>query len=307
MSTIERVLVTGGTGFVGSAVCRLLLNQGRQVAVLMRDHRKPGRLESLYSRLVLISGDMSFQGVVVDSIEKFEPQGVIHLAWDGVKGADRNDPRQIENVSASLNLYRLSESLDVKAFVGMGSQAEYGRAAGRLNELAPTHPTTTYGAAKLATGVLLENLAANSGRRLAWLRLFSSYGPGDDPSWMLQYLARTLLAGGRPALTAAEQIWDYIHVDDVARAVVASLDTRAHGIFNLGSGRAQRLADVICNLRDLIDPALPLGFGEVSYRPDQVMHLEADISTLQKATGWAPQVELDVGLNQVVNWLRHNS
>lgn len=304
---MKRVLVTGASGFVGAHVARLLVEQGRTVAVLLRPTSDSRRLAPILNRLTLIRGDLSQLGACEAAVRDFAPDGIAHLAWDGVKGADRNGPMQAGNIAASIALYRLSESLDCAAFVGLGSQAEYGPAPGRLDESGPTHPTTVYGAAKLATGLVLERMAATAGRRLAWLRLFSSYGNDDDPSWMLQYLTRSLLAGERPSVTAGEQRWDYIHVDDVASAVVAALDSRAHGMFNLGSGDARPLRRIIEQLRDLIDPALPIGFGEVPYRADQVMHLEADIAALREATGWSPKVDLSDGLRRLVEWHRGTS
>jgi UDP-glucose 4-epimerase len=301
---MNRILLTGASGFVGAHVARLLVEQGRTVAVLLRPTSDTRRLAPVLDRLTLIRGDLFRLGACEAAVRDFAPQGIAHLAWDGVKGADRNGPMQAGNIAASIALYQLFEILDCAAFVGLGSQAEYGPAPGKLDESGPTRPTTVYGAAKLATGMVLERMAAAAGRRLAWLRLFSSYGDDDDPSWMLQYLSRSLLAGERPSVTAAEQRWDYIHVDDVASAVVAALDSRAHGVFNLGSGDARPLRHIIEQLRDLIDPALPVGFGEVPYRPDQVMHLEADIAALRAATGWQPRVTLEDGLRRLVAWHR---
>jgi len=191
--------------------------------------------------------------------------------------------------------------------VGVGSQAEYGWANGSLSETAPTYPTTLYGAAKLATGIVLERMASLGGARFAWLRLFSSYGPGDDPQWLIQYVARQLLVGKRPALTTAKQLWDYIHVDDAATAIVAAMDRRLHGFYNLGSGVARRLDEILLLLRDMIDPELQLGFGELPHAKDQIWHLEADIGKLKEATGWRPMIDLEAGLGTVLDWLRQNS
>jgi nucleoside-diphosphate-sugar epimerase len=147
-------------------------------------------------------------------------------------------------------------------------------------------------------------MANLDGVSFSWLRLFSSYGPKDDPSWLVPYVALTLLAGKEPALTRAEQRWDYIFVEDVAAAVIAALDSPAAGVFNLGSGEARPLRDIICQVRDLVDPALSLGFGKVDYRPDQVMYLEADITELSTKTGWRPVVPLTSGLKSTVEWYR---
>jgi nucleoside-diphosphate-sugar epimerase len=300
----NRILITGAAGFVGARVTRQLVEQGRDVALLLRPSSRTARIDDLLPRCTVIRGDLRQVEALSGALVDFAPETVLHLAWEGVKGSERNSEVHFQNVRSALDLYRLGESLGVKHFVGLGSQAEYGPAPGKLDELAPTRPTTVYGAAKLATCLLLERYAAATGQAFAWLRLFSSYGEDDDPSWLLQYLARTLLAGQRPAVTAAEQRWDYIHVDDVARAVVAVMDFGARGIFNLGSGQAHPLHEVISLLRDAIDPSLEIGFGEVPYRPDQVMHLEADITALRAGTGWQPRIGLREGLAQLVAWHR---
>jgi len=297
---MQRILVTGASGFIGAAVTRQLVASGRDVAVLLRTSSQSQRLAPLLDRLTVIRGDLLHLGAVEEEVATFAPQGLLHLAWDGVKGADRNSPMQADNIAASVALFRMAETQRCQAFVALGSQAEYGPAPGKLHEQTPTRPTTVYGAAKLATYLVLERIAATSGRPFAWLRLFSSYGEDDDPSWLLPYLTRCLLARQRPAVTAAEQRWDYIHVDDVARAMIAAMDERALGVFNLGSGQALPLREIICMLRDLVDPCLKVGFGDVPYRPDQVMHLEADITALRDATGWAPQVALVDGLRRLV-------
>ena len=190
----------------------------------------------------------------------------------------------------------------------MGSQAEYGPSPYPLDESAPTRPTTIYGATKMATCILSEAMCKTSGLRFAWLRLFSSYGPKDQLDWMIPYLTNALLRGERPAVTAGDQEWDYLYIEDAAEAVVkVACNPQAQGVFNLGSGHAYRLRDVIARVRDLIDPRLEIGFGEVPYGPDQVMHLRADISRLVSITGWQPRTPLDEGLRQTVSWYRDHA
>lgn len=301
---MKRVFVTGGAGFVGARVVHRLLEQGCEVALLLRETSDTRRLNGALEQCTVIRGDLTHIESLRGPLKKFAPEGVLHLAWEGVKGAERNNPVQLSNVSTSIALFRFTGDIGCASFVGLGSQAEYGLLSGRIDESAPTRPTTMYGAAKLAAGCLLERAAAAAGRPFSWLRLFSSYGPDDDPSWLIPYLIRTLLAGERPKLTKAEQVWDYIHVDDVADAIVAALQTQVSGIFNLGSAEARPLRKIVERIRDDIDPTLPLGFGEVDYRPDQVMHLESDIGALNAATGWAPRLSLEQGLADTIEWHR---
>lgn len=304
---MKKILVTGGSGFVGAAVVRLLLEQGYEVALLLRPSSNTRRIDDLLVQCTVIRGDLSKIEDARTALIKFSPHTVIHLAWDGVKGADRNSSEQMNNVVNSIALYRLTEQIGCAQFVGLGSQAEYGQVSGRISEATATHPTTVYGATKLATSLTLERSAAVSSRPFAWLRLFSSYGPDDDPSWMIPYLIRSLLAGEKPSLTKAEQLWDYIHVNDVAAGIVAAVNFDAHGFFNIGSGNAKPLREIVSMIRDAIDPSLPLGFGELPYRPDQVMHLEADINALSFATGWQPKISFESGITQTVEWHRHEA
>ncbi len=129
----------------------------------------------------------------------------------------------------------------------------------------------------------------------------------DDPALMIPGLIRTLFDGGRPALTPGTQLWDYLYVEDAARAIEAvALRPGASGVFNLGSGRTATVRSVAERVRDGIDPRLPLGFGEVPSRPGQVMHLEADVGRLREATGWSPEIDLDEGLRRTVAWFREH-
>jgi nucleoside-diphosphate-sugar epimerase len=116
-----------------------------------------------------------------------------------------------------------------------------------------------------------------------------------------------LFKGEKPSLTNAEQLWDYIYVEDVASAITAVLKNKsASGIFNLGSGTALSLRTMIENIRDLIDKDLILGFGELAYRSDQVMHLEANISRLKLMASWTPNFDFETGIEKTVKWYSNN-
>jgi len=303
---LPRCLVTGGNGFVGAALLHRLVSQGHQPAVLLRDGADTARIDDIIGRLQVIRGTLSDLEKVRAAVDAYRPDTVVHLAWSGVAGAERNALQQTDNLAFSLDLYRLARDIGAQTFIGLGSQAEYGPCPAIIDETVPCQPTTLYGATKVACFLLLQRLAALDGLRFVWLRLFSSYGPGDDPRWLISYLIRKLMAGERPSLTACEQRWDYIHVDDVAAAIAASVGGNAAGVFNLGSGEARPLREIVSLVRDQIDPSLPLGFGEVPYRDDQVMHLQANIAALSDAFGWRPHLTLEQGIRDTVAWHKNH-
>jgi nucleoside-diphosphate-sugar epimerase len=300
-----RCLVTGASGFLGSHLVRELLARQHSVVILLRSGAHTERLQDCLPRVSVVRGSLE-DTAELQRILKHEPvDASFHVAWAGVTGEYRNSIDQVTcNVTRSLELWHVLHNAGCKILVGVGSQAEYGSYPGVLCEDMPTTPVTAYGSAKLALGILLKQLCAIAGMRFVWLRLFSAYGPGDDERHMVPGLIRTLMRREKPPLTLGEQIWDYLYVTDVVNALCASLESEAAGVFNLGSGKPCVLRDFILKVRDSIDPTLPLGFGEVAYRCDQVMNLTADIGRLKAATGWSPEVSLPEGIRRTVEWYR---
>jgi UDP-glucose 4-epimerase len=296
-----RIVITGATGFIGAHFVRRLEREDVQMALLVRPGSNLWRIEPLPKNAVVTAGSLA--KLPKETIAKFAPNTIIHAAWHGVTNQHRNDAAQIEeNLMPTVRLVELARDVGCRHFIGLGSQAEYGPLNKKISESDATEPTTLYGTTKLAACHLTRQLCAQFGIRWSWLRVFSAYGPMEDSSWMIPYLIRALLKGERPALTACEQRWDYLFGPDAADAIWTVVKSQVEGVFNLGSGRAEALRKVVEALRDAIDPKLPLGIGEVAYRPDQVMHLEADISRLGQATGWKPATSTEEGLKQTVAW-----
>ena len=195
---------------------------------------------------------------------------------------------------------KLATACGCRQWIGLGSQAEYGNANRILDETAPLLPTTLYGKAKLAAGNEALSRCHTAEMAGAWLRVFSTYGPGDHPHWMIPHVIREFLQGRAPQVTRCEQQWDYIFVADAARAIVSVADGKTSGVFNLGSGQAWPLKKILETIRAELKTPVQPAYGAIPYRPDQVMHLQADISRLHAATGWTPQVGLEDGIRRTV-------
>lgn len=301
-----KLLVTGATGFVGATVVRRALAAGHSVAALLRDPARSGRLAPFLDDVEVHPADLRDDARVEAAISVAKPDAVIHSAWAGVANSARNDTAQIyENIAPTCRLLELAARGGVSKFVGVGSQGEYGPLNRVISETDRPAPTTLYGVSKLATAMLCEKMAEQLGISFAWLRLFSTYGPGDSDVWMIPSIIGQLLRGERPRTTLGTQLWDYLYIDDVADGILAAaIATEATGLFNLGSGKPVQVRWIIEQLRELVAPDADIGFGEIAFRPDQVMHMEADISRLKRLAHWAPEVEFADGLRRTVDWHR---
>lgn len=294
-------VITGASGFIGSATVLDLLKSGHNVTVLLRSGSNPYRLEAFKTLNRIVYTNLVDQRTVAE-LKSHRPDVFIHCGWHGVSSADRNQAFQLtDNIQIAIDSVKLAAAVDCVRWVGLGSQAEYGSHNRKIDENAHLEPTTLYGKAKLATGIACQALCDALGISSAWLRIFSTYGPGDSPSWFLQYALREFQAGRAPELTLCTQRWDYLHVADAARAITAVANaTSVKGNFNLGSGKALPLKYWLELLRQELGCSVEPKYGVVPFRSDQTMHLEADISRLSSATGWTPIISPAEGVKTLI-------
>lgn len=298
-----RILVTGAGGFVGAAVVKAAVASAHEVTALVR--KDSSRLATVANRIATHRLDLSDRAALAKAIASARPDVIVHSAWEGVGGALRSGDIQLDNIRTAVALADAGIASGVRKFVGIGSQAEYGRYDRKIVETDLPQPTMLYGAAKLAANHLCAQRCRQAGVAFAWLRLFSVYGPGDNANWLIPSAAASLVRGLAPLCTAGTQKWDYLHIDDVAAGVLAAATAeRATGVFNLSSGDPVAVRAIVEMLRDLAAPGLKLTFGAIPFGTDQIMHLDGDNTRLREATGWSPQVPLAAGLRQVVEELR---
>ena len=299
--TIKTAVVTGPTGAIGTALCRLLSGMGVRVCAVIRpESPRRKHLEGIECVECDIS-QLERLPELVPSADAF-----FHLSWAKTTGAGRNDMlAQIDNIRYTVDAVHAARRLGCSVFVGAGSQAEYGRHNEALACHTPCFPENGYGMAKLCAGQMSRVECEKLDIDPIWPRILSVYGPCDGMGSMVMGTIARLLRGEKPSLTAGEQLWDYLYADDAALALyLMALHGRRGAVYPLGSGQARPLRTYIEALRDAIDPALPLGFGEVPYGAMQVMRLEADISALVRDTGWRPKVDFPTGIRQTIDWMK---
>ncbi len=293
----KRVLVTGASGFLGSWVVQNLLNDSEVIA-LVRPSSNVFRLSHLEG-FNLVRLDVSEWG---SFIRVAKPDALLLFDWDGVHNQDRNSQRQSGNLDRWVELARVAKEIGISLLVGVGSQAEVGPSQTVITEAAPDNPTTQYGAAKVVARQAIQEILAGSETRFLWVRIFSTYGPMDSPSWLIPSLIDTLNDGRSPDLTLGEQEWSYLHSLDFARAIRALLnDSNTAGVVNVGNETLTTVRDVCMRITSLMGSSISPRFGAIPYRDDQVMLLNPSCAKL-KLLGWEPIVSMDAGLNQTIEW-----
>jgi UDP-glucose 4-epimerase len=300
------VALTGATGFVGAAVVRSLLRAGHRPIALVRPESDLRRLAGVDCAIVesasLTDPDLA------DRLQTEQPIALIHLAWSGTATTARDSGWQItDNLPLTIASAQLAAAIGCRQWVGIGSQLEYGNSNVQTDERSPALPTSLYGQAKLAACWAGLGLAAAANLVGTWVRIYTVYGPDDAPQRLFPYLIVEFAAGRSPAVTRCEQQWDFLHVDDAAEAIRRLVETQSAGIFNLGSGQVVPLKTAVETIRALTNPAIEPAYGAIPYRPDQVMYLQAQIDRLQTATGWQPQIDLQRGIQQTVDWFRQSA
>ena len=207
---------------------------------------------------------------------------------------------QNQNVKYALDAVELAHRMHCKVFIGTGSQAEYGRFEGKLTETTPTFPENGYGIAKLCAGQMTRERAHQLGMRQIWARILSVYGPYDGKQSMIMSSINKLLKGERASFTKGEQMWDYLYSKDAARALYLLGQRELDGVYCLGSGNARPLKEYIMEMRNQISPDSEVGIGDIPYAVGQVMYLCADISKLQKDTGFEVTYGFKQGIREIL-------
>lgn len=301
----KRIVVTGVTGAIGIALLERCIAQEIEVYALVRKGSKRNARIPEHKSIHLVECDLEeLKNLDISEIPSCDT--FYHMGWAATIGGGRDDMHlQLQNIQYTLDAVALAERLHCHTFIGTGSQAEYGRYEGKLNEKTPTFPENGYGMAKLCAGQMSRVECEKRGIRFSWVRILSVYGPYDNDNTMVSSTIRKLLQGEKPSLTAGEQQWDYLYSGDAAKALLLLGEyDNATGIYCLGSGKVTSLRSYIETMRDAISPGAELGFGDVPYGEKQVMYLCADLERLQQDTGFKPDTAFEVGIQKTIEWCR---
>lgn len=270
----RRLLITGAGGFIGTEVTALA---------------RAGDWDVHTDRVNLLVREESER-----VIERVRPTDLIHLAWFVEPSAYWSSPLNEEWADASAHLFRAFARHGGRRVVGVGTSAEYDWSGGVLREDAtPLHPATLYGASKKRLAEEMTAICREHGVSGAWARLFLVYGPGEPASRFVPTVIRAFLEEN--TVRCADPVArDFIHVRDVAAALLALLASPVEGAVNVGSGEAVLLRDVAA----LVGARAELVTGA------EAPLVVADTTRLRKEVGFQPRIALTAGLRETIQWWR---
>lgn len=298
-----RILVTGGSGFIGSHVCRVLLASGCEVAILVRPRSSLWRLEDVLDRLV-VNRLESWDGPSLRAaLGDLRPEACIHLAWHAIPGEYLHAAENVPSLVATLALLEELIRSGCRRVVMAGTCAEYDTRDGYLREDRPAQPATLYAATKLAANLIGQRIAADAGITFAWGRIFYLYGPFENQRRLVPAVIRSLTRGEAFQATSGLRVRDYLHVHDVAGAFWAILSSGVSGVVNIASGVPVTVRQMLETVGDIMGRAKLLRFGEAPLKAWEPPFICGDNARLRTETSWSPAYPtLRSGLEQTVEW-----
>lgn len=299
------ILVTGGAGFIGSHVTRLLLDEGHDVVVL--DNLTKGYKDLVDHRAKLQVADIKNNSKTKQVLKGID--AVIHMAGLIVVPESVKDPVKYcdNNVIGTVSLLDSMKDAGVKKIIFSSSACVYGTPDQLpIREDAPVRPDNPYGAGKASIEAFLQAFNAVYGIDAVILRYFNPYGPGElhepethaIPNFIKAILAKKPI----PLYWQGEQIRDFIYIEDLARAHIDVLTLSGYQVFNIGTETGVKVKDVIQEIFKIVGYEVPI--DDLGKRPGDVAATYASSAKLQKAVGWKAKVDLREGLKRTIDFYK---
>ena len=302
-----KALVTGAGGFVGANLVRHLMATGHEPTAVVRPGSVPWRLRELEDNVAIRAADLRDPDAVHRAVLDTRPDVVLHLAAHGAYSWQQDfDAMLAVNVRATEALLLSAREVDAR-LVNAGSSSEYGRQDHAPSESEPVEPNSHYAVTKVAATQLCRLAAATYGQYAVTLRLYSIYGPWEEPGRLMPTLVRDALAGRLPPLVGPETARDFVWVHDACAAFLATALadlTDPGAVLNVASGTQTTLRSLVALTRDLFKVDAEAAWGTMEARSWDTGVWVGRPDAAAAALGWHASTPLDQGLRRLAEWLQ---
>ena len=305
---MKRVILTGGTGFVGANLARRLLRDGHELHLLVRPNYQPWRIDGIRSDMRLHELHLHETEAVARIVGQIRSDWVFHLAVHGAYSWQTDWEQMVRtNIQGTMSLVSACLKTGFEAFVNTGSSSEYGFKDHAPAESEPVEPNSHYAVTKAAATLFCRYTAQSRQVHLPTLRLYSVFGPYEDPGRLLPTLIMHGLQGELPPLADPSVARDFVYVDDVVEAylLAASVRTPEWGpIYNLGTGVQTTLRDAIEVARQVMHIAPEPVWNAIPNRNWDASVWVSDNRKIRAQLGWEPRSSFAQGFGLMVDWFR---
>jgi nucleoside-diphosphate-sugar epimerase len=307
---MKRALVTGATGFVGANLARRLLRDGHEVHLLLRRGHAPWRIDAIRSEVHCHEVDLGDRDELARTFAAIRPEWVFHLAVHGAYSSQTDLHQMVQtNMVGTINLVEAAIGAGVEVLVNTGSSSEYGLKDHAPAETEWLEPNSHYAVTKASATLYCRHAAQRSGLLLPTLRLYSVYGPYEEPTRLIPTLVARGLRGELPPLVDPRIARDYVYVDDVIDAYLLAASTPGQepgAVYNVGVGVQLSLAEVVATARRVMAIAAEPAWGSMPDRAWDTSVWVSDSGKIRRKLGWCPKVDFAAGLGHTIEWFRAN-
>ena len=301
---MKKVIVTGANGFVGSALVKELVKN--DVEVLAMD--MPGCNGNLP-----VCDKVKFLPLALDNISSLKDliddrdfDCFYHFAWAGSAGAARADTKlQLQNAQWTIECLRAAKEVGCKKFVAAGSIMEHETMAAAFASGNKPGLGYIYGSGKLVAHTMAMSVAADIGIDLVWAEITNAYGVGELSPRMVNTTIRKVIKGEEPQFTAGTQNYDFVYIDDVAKAFyLIGKNGKPFNEYLIGSSNAKPLKEFLLEMKAAIAPDLNFIFGDIPFTGINLPLEKYDCSKTEKDTGFKAQISFGEGCRRTMEWLK---
>ncbi len=303
---MKGAIVTGANGFIGSHVVRQLLQQGIRVVALCHD----GKCDNLPQSDLLTVYPYDLEKAKdfaknISSVDDLACDVFYHFAWKGAAGAARADTAlQLDNAQWTVDALRMAKELGCKRFVGAGSIMEHETVAAAFARENKPGMGYIYGGGKLIAHVMAKSVAANIGIEFIWPMITNAYGAGEISPRLVNSTIRKILQGESPCFTAGTQNYDFVYIDDVARAFcLIGEKGKPFCEYLIGSSQARPLKEFLLEMKASIAPDIEFVFGDVPFTGIDLPLSYFDGRDTEQDIGFRAEISFAEGTKKTCDWM----